>query len=64
MARQVENSNFLAPSLLLSFKFYISKMVLCMLNKDTLKNYIKDKDSHPKLVKIISEMENDAIVKM
>ena len=39
-------------------------MVLCMLNKDVLKNYVKDKEGHPKLIKIISEMENDSVVKM
>ena len=35
-----------------------------MLNKDMIKNYRKDRDSHPKLVKIIAEMESDVIVKM
>ena len=64
IARQVEMNSFLTPSLLLCFKFYINKMVLCMLNKDSIKNYRKDKEGHPKLLKVISEMESDVLVKM
>ena len=56
IAREVETSGFLSPFLLLGFKFYISKMVLCMLNKDLVLNYKKDKDGHPKLLKVLSEM--------
>ena len=56
IAREVETSGFLSPFLLLGFKFYISKMVLCMLNKDFILNYKKDKDGHPKLLKVLSEM--------
>jgi len=62
--RQVETNSFLTPSLLLCFKFYINKMVLCMLNKDSIKNYRKDKEGHPKLLKVISDMESDILVKM
>lgn len=54
IARQVENFNFLNANLLTAFKFYINKVLLYMLNKDTLKNYRKDKDGHPKLIKILS----------
>lgn len=64
IVRQVEVSSFLTPSLLLCFKFYISKMVLCMLNKDSVKNYRKDREGHPKLLKVISEMESDILGKM
>lgn len=53
LARQVESSNFLSSFLLLGFKFYINKMVLCMLHKDSLKNYRRDRDGHPKLLKIL-----------
>ena len=45
--------------MLLAFKFYIHKMVLFLLNKDILKNYRKDKDGHPKLLKVLAEMEGD-----
>lgn len=62
--RQVEAKNILSPFLLLGFKFYINKMVLCMLNKDIVKNYTKDKDGHPKLLKLVSEMESDVVAKL
>ena len=62
--RQVEANNFLSPFLLLGFKFYINKMVLCMLHKDIVKNYSKDKEGHPKLQKILLEMEGDVVAKM
>ena len=62
--RQVEANNFLSPYLLLGFKFYINKMVLCMLHKDVVRNYSKDKEGHPKLQKMLSEMENDVMAKM
>lgn len=39
-------------------------MVLCILHKDLILNYKKDKDGHPKLLKVLSEMENDVQVKM
>ncbi len=64
ISRQVETSNFLPPFLLLAFKFYINKMVLSLLNKDAIKNYRKDKDGHPKLLKVLAEMESDVVVKM
>lgn len=64
IAREVETIGFLSPFLLLGFKFYISKMVLCILHKDLILNYKKDKDGHPKLLKVLSEMENDVQVKM
>ena len=35
-----------------------------MLNKDIVKNYTKDKDGHPKLLKLVSEMESDVIAKL
>jgi len=54
IAKQVEACNFLTPFLLLGFKFYINKVVLYFLNKDTIKNYRKDKDGHPKLLKILT----------
>lgn len=54
IAKQVETCNFLTPFLLLSFKFYINKVVLYFLNKETIKNYRKDKDGHPKLLKILT----------
>jgi len=54
IAKQIEAFNFLTPFLLLSFKFYINKVVLYFLNKDTIKNYRKDKDGHPKLLKILT----------
>lgn len=64
MSRQVVASNFLSPFILMSFKFYINKMVLVMINKEIIKNYRKDKDGHPKLLKLLAEMENDVISKM
>lgn len=54
IAKQVENANFLSPFLLLAFKFYISKMVQFLLNKDFIRNYRKDKEGHPKLIKVLS----------
>jgi hypothetical protein len=62
--RQVENQNILSPFLLLAFKFYINKVLLYFLNKDLIKNYRKDKDGHPKLLKLFSETEADIGVKL
>ncbi len=35
-----------------------------LLNKETVKNYKKDKDGHPKLLKILTELESDVQVKL
>ena len=56
VVRHVDSSNFLSPFLFQGFKFYINKMVLFLLNKDIIKNYRKDKEGHPKLLKVLSEM--------
>jgi len=56
IARQVETSNFLPQGLLSGFKFYINKVLLYMINKDSLRNFRKDRDGHPKLLKILGEM--------
>lgn len=64
IAKQVETCNFLSPFLLLAFKFYIHKVVLYLLNKDSIKNYRKDKDGHPKLLKILADLETDLNVKL
>ena len=39
-------------------------MVLFLLNKDILKNYRKDKEGHPKLLKVLAEMEGDVVTKL
>jgi hypothetical protein len=64
IARQVETSNFLGTYVLLGFKFYINKVILFLLNKEVIKNYRKDKDGHPKLLKVLAEMESDIVVKL
>ena len=56
IAKQVEISSFLSPFLLLAFKFYLNKAVLHLLNKETIKNYRKDKEGHPKLLKILADL--------
>jgi len=43
IARQIETSNFMSNFLLLGFKFYINKVLLYFINKDTIRNYRKDK---------------------
>lgn len=62
--RQVETQNILSTFLLLAFKFYVNKVLLYLLNKDSIRNYRKDKDSHPKLIKILAEIEADLGVKL
>lgn len=62
--RQVETQNILSTFLLLAFKFYVNKVLLYLLNKDSIRNYRKDKDSHPKLIKILAEVEADLGVKL
>ena len=64
IARQVESCGFLSPFLLLAFKFYINKVILFLLQKDLLKNYRRDKDGHPKLLKMLAEMESDVLAKL
>jgi hypothetical protein len=64
IAKQVEVCNFLSPFLLLAFKFYIHKVLLYLLNKETIKNYRKDKDGHPKLLKILADLEADITGKL
>jgi hypothetical protein len=64
ITKQVETCSFLTPFLLLAFKFYINKVVMYLLNKETVKNYKKDKDGHPKLLKILTELESDVQVKL
>ena len=56
IAREVETSGFLSPFLLLGFKFYNSKMIFSMLHKDFILSYKKDKEGHPKLLKVLAEM--------
>jgi hypothetical protein len=64
ISREVETSNFLSPFLLLAYKFYVNKMILFLLNKDLVRNYRKDKEGHPKLLKVLADMESDVVVKM
>ena len=51
-------------SLLLAFKFYINKVLVYLLNKEVIRNYRKDKEGHPKLLKILKEIEGDLGVKL
>lgn len=62
--RQVETQNILSTFLLLAYKFYVNKVLLYLLNKDSIRNYRKDKESHPKLIKILAEVEADLGVKL
>jgi hypothetical protein len=62
--RQVETQNVLSTFLLLAFKFYVNKVLLYFINKDVIRNYRKDKDGHPKLLKILGEVEADLGVKL
>lgn len=39
-------------------------MLLYFINKDSIRNYRKDKESHPKIIKILAEMEADLGVKL
>lgn len=64
IVRQVETQNLLSTFLLLAFKFYVNKVLLHLIHKDSIRNYRKDKDSHPKLIKILAEMEADLGVKL
>lgn len=64
IVRQVETQNILSTFLLLAFKFYVNKALLYLLNKDCIRNYRRDKDSHPKLIKILAELEADLGVKL
>jgi hypothetical protein len=60
----VESKKILSNFLLLAFKFYINKVLLSFLNKDLIRNYRKDKEGHPKLLKILAEVEADFGVKL
>ena len=62
--REVESNNFLSPFMMLGFKFYINKMVFFLLNKDIIRNYRKDKEGHPKLLKVLADLESDVGIKM
>lgn len=64
IARQVEAQGFLSNFLLLGYKFYINKVLLYFINKDCIRNYRKDKDGHPKLLKTLADMEADFAVKL
>ena len=54
----------MCSNLLLAFKFYINKVLLYFLHKEVIRNYRKDKEGHPKLLKILKEMEGDLGVKL
>jgi hypothetical protein len=62
--RQVEAYNFLSTFLLLAFKFYVNKVLLYLLNKDLIRNYRRDVDGHPKILKALAEAEGDLGVKL
>lgn len=50
--------------MLLAFKFYINKVLLYFINKDLIRNFRKDKENHPKLLKLLAETEADLGVKL
>ena len=60
----VKSKKILSNFLLLAFKFYVNKVLLSFLNKDLIRNYRKDKEGHPKLLKILVEVESDLGVKL
>lgn len=64
IAKQVENHKFLSSFLHLAFRFYINKVLLYLINKDIVQNYLKDKQGHPKLLKMIKDTEADLCVKL
>lgn len=64
ISKQIEQQGFMQGGLLLGFRFYINKVLLYLLNKESIRNYRKDKEGHPKLLKILKEMEGDLGIKL